>query len=50
MHGHDLLSQGCTIAQVVKDYGDVCQSISELAIEHGRRHQHRRFSPAELLP
>jgi hypothetical protein len=33
MHGHDLLIQGFTIAQVVKDYGDVCQSISELAID-----------------
>jgi signal transduction histidine kinase len=33
MHGHDLLVQGFTIAQVVKDYGDVCQSISDLAIE-----------------
>lgn len=33
MHGHDLLLQGFTVAQVVKDYGDVCQSISDLALE-----------------
>jgi signal transduction histidine kinase len=33
MHGHDLLVQGFSIAQVVKDYGDVCQSISDLAME-----------------
>jgi len=33
MHGHDLLVQGCTVGQVVKDYGDVCQSISELALD-----------------
>jgi len=32
-HGHDLLRQGLTIAQVVRDYGDVCQSITDLAME-----------------
>jgi signal transduction histidine kinase len=32
-HGRDLLRSGFTIAQVVQDYGDVCQTISELAIE-----------------
>jgi signal transduction histidine kinase len=30
-HGHDLLVQGCTVAEVVHDYGDVCQAITELA-------------------
>ena len=35
MHGHDLLKQGFTIDQVVHDYGDVCQSVTELAIELG---------------
>ena len=34
-HGHDLLKQGFTIEQVVHDYGDVCQSITELAVELG---------------
>jgi signal transduction histidine kinase len=32
-HGHDLLMQGFTVSQVVHDYGDVCQSITELAVE-----------------
>jgi hypothetical protein len=34
-HGHDLLKQGFNIDQVVHDYGDVCQSITELAVELG---------------
>jgi signal transduction histidine kinase len=32
-HGADLFRLGLTIAQVVRDYGDVCQSITELAVE-----------------
>ena len=32
-HGYDLLKQGFTIEQVVHDYGDVCQSITDLAVE-----------------
>lgn len=32
-HGHDLLQQGFTISQVVHDYGDICQAITELAVE-----------------
>jgi len=32
-HGHDLLLKGFTVSQVVHDYGDVCQSITELAVE-----------------
>lgn len=32
-HGHDLLLQGFTVSQVVHDYGNVCQTITELAIE-----------------
>jgi signal transduction histidine kinase len=35
LHGHDLLVQGLTISQVVHDYGDVCQSVTELAMETG---------------
>ena len=34
-HGHDLLTQRFTIDQVVHDYGDVCQSITDLAVELG---------------
>ena len=33
LHGHDLQLQGLTVGQVVHDYGDVCQSITELAME-----------------
>jgi hypothetical protein len=32
-HGQDLLRQGFTIGQVVHDYGDVCQSVTDLAVE-----------------
>lgn len=32
-HGHDLLTRGFTVSQVVHDYGDVCQSITDLAVE-----------------
>jgi signal transduction histidine kinase len=32
-HGHDLHLQGFTVSQVVHDYGDVCQAITELAVE-----------------
>ena len=35
LHGHDLLRRGFTVSQVVHDYGDVCQSITELAMELG---------------
>jgi signal transduction histidine kinase len=31
-HGHELLRQGFTVSQVVHDYGDVCQAITELAL------------------
>src|SRR6185436_7304851 len=33
LHGHERLLQGLSISQVVHDYGDVCQSITDLAIE-----------------
>jgi signal transduction histidine kinase len=32
-HGATLLDLGYTIAQVVHDYGDICQAITELAVE-----------------
>jgi signal transduction histidine kinase len=32
-HGNELLRGGFTIAQVVRDYGDICQTITELAVE-----------------
>ena len=33
LHGHDLLLQGLTVSQVVHSYGDICQSVTELAME-----------------
>jgi len=33
LYGHDLLRQGLSVSQVVHTYGDVCQSITELAVE-----------------
>ena len=33
LHGHELLLQGFTVSQVVHDYGDICQAITELAVE-----------------
>jgi len=32
-HGRDLMNQGFTVSQVVHGYGDVCQSITEMAVE-----------------
>ncbi len=34
-HGRDLLHQGFTLEQVVRDYGDVCQVVTKLAFETG---------------
>ena len=33
MHGRELSQQGFTVDQVVHDYGDLCQAITELALE-----------------
>src|SRR5471030_1346937 len=33
-HGHDLLAQGFTVSQVVHEYGDICQAVTEVAVEH----------------
>ncbi len=42
-HGEDLLRRGLTVDQVVHDYGDVCQVVSELTIE-----QHVKISGEEF--
>jgi hypothetical protein len=34
-HGRSLHQQGFTVSDVVRDYGDVCQSITDLAVETG---------------
>ena len=33
-HGKDLLALGLTVDQVVHDYGDLCQAITDLAVEY----------------
>jgi hypothetical protein len=33
-YGHGCLVQGCSVSQMVHDYGDVCQAITALALEH----------------
>ena len=35
LHGRDLLEEGFTIEQVIRDYGDVCQAVTNLAVETG---------------
>jgi len=32
-HGRDLLELNFTVSQVVNDYGDICQAVTELAVE-----------------
>lgn len=33
LHGKDMLSQGCNVEAVVNYYGDLCQAVTDLAIE-----------------
>jgi hypothetical protein len=33
LHGKELLDEGFTVEQVVHDYGDICQAVTELATE-----------------
>jgi signal transduction histidine kinase len=42
-HGNEMLRRGFTIAQVVRDYGDICQAVTELAGE-----QAAEFSTSEF--
>ena len=44
LHGRELLQQGFTVDQVVHDYGDLCQAITDLAFERKahRCARHRR--------
>ena len=42
-HANELLRRGFTVEQVVHDYGDLCQAITEVAME-----QHAIVSPAEF--
>jgi hypothetical protein len=47
-HGSELLSRGFTIAQVVNDYGGVCQTITELAVEKAAPITNREFQTLNL--
>lgn len=42
-HGRDLLQRGFTVEQVVHDYGDLCQAVTELA-----QQQHEPISVGEF--
>ena len=35
LHGRDLFEQGFSVEQVIRDYGDVCQAVTSLAMEVG---------------
>jgi hypothetical protein len=35
LHGRDLFEQGFSVEQVIRDYGDVCQAVTTLAVEVG---------------
>lgn len=35
LHGRDLLDEGFSLEQVIRDYGDVCQAVTSLASEAG---------------
>jgi hypothetical protein len=34
-HGAEMLRMGFTVDQVVREYGDVCQSVTDMAVEEG---------------
>src|SRR5450830_1896469 len=42
-HGRELLSLGFSVSQVVHDYGDLCQAITDLAIERDAPFQVEEF-------
>ncbi len=42
-HGRDLLALGFTVSQVVHDYGDICQAVTELAVEQNAPITTREF-------
>jgi diguanylate cyclase len=43
LHGRDLLEEGFTLEQVIRDYGDVCQAVTSLASETGAPISAREF-------
>ncbi len=42
-HGRELMTQGFTVEQVVHDYGDLCQAITDLAFEKSAPIQNDEF-------
>ncbi len=49
-HGKELLQHGFTVEQVVHDYGDLCQAVTDLGIRTRRAYRHRRVSNPQSLP
>jgi signal transduction histidine kinase len=47
-HGNDLRQRGFTIAQVVHDYGGICQTVTELAVERSAAITNREFQTFNL--
>ncbi|MFL5319744.1 MAG: sensor histidine kinase [Myxococcaceae bacterium] len=47
-HGRELLDRGFSIAQVVHDYGGVCQAITELAVDKDVRMTPKEFQALNL--
>ena len=43
LHGRELLQQGFTVDQVVHDYGDLCQAVTELAFKDGAKIEVEEF-------
>jgi hypothetical protein len=48
VHGQELFEQGLTAAQVVHDYGDLCQVITGLAVEQGASIEADEFQTLNL--
>ena len=49
-HGEELLASGYTVSQVVHGYGDVCQAITELAVEQKATISPEEFHTLNRLP
>jgi hypothetical protein len=48
-HARDLRERGLTVDQVVHDYGDLCQAITELAFERNAQIEVREFHSLNRL-
>ncbi|MBC7804036.1 MAG: hypothetical protein H7Y16_09200 [Candidatus Parcubacteria bacterium] len=43
LHGAEMLARGYTVSQVIRDYGDVCQSVTDLAVEQASHIETEEF-------